>query len=229
MEAGQLSLDFDSISEGEKRVITGPATKQLHQNCHCIILKASIKSKTRSLANCYWTTLKQWQCDIWHNWLAENISTEPLINQKHITRLLFLVKGHWTHDRFLSWQKSASRVSSVQTHHKVIVFGEGALDSRSVSVMTEVSISCLLCAWAFLRLVSMMMRRAVMSAGLTPPTLLAWPMVCGLTWKLHLTSHIFKEFQKKKLCLAVGIYRTISNKSVISILTLIGTTKRISL
>jgi hypothetical protein len=42
-------------------------------------------------------------------------------------------------------------------------------------------------------------------------------------------NHIFKEFQKKKLCLAVGIYRTISNKSVISILTLIGTTKRISL
>jgi hypothetical protein len=28
-------------------------------------------------------------------------------------------------------------------------------------------------------------------------------------------NHIFKEFQKKKLCLAVGIYRTISNKSVI--------------
>jgi hypothetical protein len=146
MEAGQLSLDFDNISEGEKRVITGPATKQVHQNCHCIILKASIKSKTRSLANYCWTTLKKWQCDIWHNWLAENISTEPLSNQKHITRLLFLVKGHWTHDRFLSWQKSASRVSSVQTHHKVIVFGEAALDSRSVSVMTEVSVSCLLCS-----------------------------------------------------------------------------------
>lgn len=40
---------------------------------------------------------------------------------------------------------------------------------------------CRLRSWALRLLDSKIMRRAVISAGLTPPTLLAWPIVCGLT------------------------------------------------
>lgn len=43
------------------------------------------------------------------------------------------------------------------------------------------SICCFVWSRAFLRLDSRMMRSAVISAGLTPPTLLACPIVCGLT------------------------------------------------
>ena len=51
------------------------------------------------------------------------------------------------------------------------------------SVTNDLCNSSLFLSLAFLRFVSKQMRSAVMSAGLTPPTLLACPIVCGLTCK----------------------------------------------
>lgn len=68
------------------------------------------------------------------------------------------------------------------TFHELMVSVKGPSDCWFESARTEASTWCLICSWAFLRLASRIIRRAVMSAGLTPPTLLAWPIVCGLTW-----------------------------------------------
>lgn len=65
------------------------------------------------------------------------------------------------------------------------------------SLTTELSIWCRFISWAFLLLDSRMIRRAVISAGLTPPTLLAWPIVCGLTWK---SVTISVQFEQVHIC-----------------------------
>ena len=77
-----------------------------------------------------------------------------------------------------------------QKHHDLSVPVNGNSDtSCSVSILIEFSSSSFFCSCALLLLASRIMRRAVISAGLTPPTLLAWPTVCGLTWKHHLLFH----------------------------------------
>ena len=51
----------------------------------------------------------------------------------------------------------------------------------AASAAADLSSSSLFLSFAFLRSASRQIRSAVMSAGLTPPTLVAWPTVCGLT------------------------------------------------